>query len=268
MSGGSGGGGSCRWRRASSTAERSRERRLPGEHLVQHDADRVHVRCGARGPAASLLGRHVPRGADDCRGAAVSAALGQPGHAEVGDLDPAVGRDQHVRRLDVAMNDALRVGRSQRTAELLRDPARRPGRNRPAAQTGREALPVHELGDVVETLVSVPDVEDLDDARIVDTGQQLRFALEAAHPDRILGPPWLDHLDRHGPGETTVDAAVDASERPLADHGEELIAPVQGTTGQIRCSWHKGDRWLDPEVDPTPHDREWPACPRLRRLDG
>jgi len=58
--------------------------------------------------ALDLLRGHVVRRAQKL------PFLGQvrgvhPGDAEIGDLDPVVGRDQDVRRLDVAVDDAVGV---------------------------------------------------------------------------------------------------------------------------------------------------------------
>ena len=54
------------------------------------------------------------------------------GDAEVGDLDAAVGREEDVAGLDVAMDDAPRVRRVERVRDLLPD-ARDGGRWQRAA---------------------------------------------------------------------------------------------------------------------------------------
>ena len=67
------------------------ERHDAGEHLVEHDAERVDVGAGVDREALRLLGREVGGGPHDRAGAgeAVAGAVG-PGDAEVGDL--------HLRR--------------------------------------------------------------------------------------------------------------------------------------------------------------------------
>ena len=91
---------------------RPRERRLSGDHLVQHAAQAVDVapavdsRIGHR-----LLGTHVRRRAERDAGARElgAAALGDRARdAEIGDERLAV-LQQDVLRLDVAVNDALLV---------------------------------------------------------------------------------------------------------------------------------------------------------------
>ena len=132
-----------------------------------------------------------------------------------------------------------RVGAGQRPAELRGDAAGLPGRQRPAAQAGGQALAVDQLRDVVQALGGVADVVDLDDAGVAHPGQQPRLALEGGHPLGIIGPPRLDDLDRHGPRQAPVKALVDAAERALADDRAELVAVVQGAAGQVGGVGHR-----------------------------
>ena len=204
------------------------ERRLAREHLVQDDPDAVDVGRGRRAAAARLLGGHVAGRTDDRGARAVGAALSEPGDAEVAYLHPPLGRDQDVGGLDVTVDHALGVGLRECLAQLLGDPRRLPRSDRAALEPGGEALTVDELGDVEEALVGLADVEDLDDARVTDAREQPRLALEIGCPIGILGPPRLDHLDRDRPLQPAIPAAVHAPERPLADHGVEFVAVVQG----------------------------------------
>jgi hypothetical protein len=162
----------------------------------------------------------------------------QPGDAEVAHLHPPIGRQQDVGRLDVAMHDPLGVRPGQGPAKLGGDAAGLPRRQRPAPQAAGQVLALDELGDVVETLGGMADVVDLDDARVADPRQHLGLAFERRHPLGVLGPPWLDHLDRHRPRQPAVQALVDAPERPLADDGVELVTVVQSASGQVRRVRH------------------------------
>jgi hypothetical protein len=78
-----------------------------GDDLVQDRAERVDV--GALVDDAvvpGLFGRHVSGRTAAIAGALVLAEC----HAPVEDHDLAVGADQDVRRLEVAVDDALAVG--------------------------------------------------------------------------------------------------------------------------------------------------------------
>ena len=82
--------GARRHRRLADLLERDRdgavavERHAPGEHLVEHDADRVEVGLLADRVALRLLGREVLRGAHDRPGLRHVRRAGA-GDAEVGD---------------------------------------------------------------------------------------------------------------------------------------------------------------------------------------
>ena len=137
---GSGGGGSCRWRSASSTAEPPVNGGSPGEHLVEHDAGAVDVgrgrrrarRAPARAPCTAASRRSSPT-------APSRAALGEPRDAEVADLDPSRRGDQDVGRLDVAVDDPLRRARCASARHSCSAIAARLPRRRAAPRRSRSA---------------------------------------------------------------------------------------------------------------------------------
>ena len=217
------------------------ERRASGEHLVEDDAGAVDVRRGGRRDAAGLLRGHVPRRADHRPRGCARGCLGQPRDAEVPDLHPAVGRQHHVRRLDVAVQDSLAVRAAERRAQLRGDGAGLLGGQGPAPQPLGEALALDQLGHVVGPLLGVAEVEHLHDARVVDTREQLRLVLESLDPGAVLGPPGLDHLDGDGPCEAAVAGAVDAAEGALADRGDQLVAAVERSAGEVGCAQHRDE---------------------------
>jgi hypothetical protein len=91
--------------------------------LVQRQGERVDVGLGARRPPLRLLGRHVGEGADDVADRGQGGVVGEVGDTEVHQLRPRLGvlDDLHVLRLDVAMDDAARVGVVERLAEVGAD---------------------------------------------------------------------------------------------------------------------------------------------------
>ena len=142
----------------------------------------------------------------------VSALAGRLGDAEVDHLGrrPAVDeRDQHVRRLDVAVDDPLLVG-------VLDRPADRDEQLQPLA--GRELGFVAVLGDrdAVDQLhheegpagAGGPGVEDFGDVGMVHQGQRLALGLEPG--DDLAG----------------VHAGLDDLERDLAADGRLLLGHV------------------------------------------
>ena len=82
---------------------------LGSQHLHQRQAQRIDIDPGVglgRGRPQEHLWRHVHPGAD--------VAVGD---AEVAELDRAVARQQHIRRLDVVVHDALAVHGSEGVAQ-------------------------------------------------------------------------------------------------------------------------------------------------------
>jgi len=111
----------------------SLERRTPGQHLVEHTAEREDVRAPINRSALRLFRRHVSRRAEDDallrRGQAQRRRvreiriyclrlerLRQP---EVQHLHRAIASHLDVGGLQVAMNDAVLVRRFQRVHDLL-----------------------------------------------------------------------------------------------------------------------------------------------------
>ena len=100
------------------------ERHPTGEALVEHEAERVEVGATVELAAAHLLGRQVLGGAHHhvVAGEVVVGGLEALGDAEVGEQHPAVGRDEDVAGLDVAVHEAGAVGvrraRRRRTAPM------------------------------------------------------------------------------------------------------------------------------------------------------
>ena len=73
-------------------------------------------------PGQGLLGAHVAERPDHVAGAREAEVAGESRQAEVGDPDRAVGVDQEVGRLDVAMEDAQAMGVVQRIGRLDAQP--------------------------------------------------------------------------------------------------------------------------------------------------
>jgi hypothetical protein len=86
-----------------------------GQHLIKNDAETVNVRGRSQLVAVVLLGRHVTRRADDCVGLGQRRRIfiivrrkrrdTEVEHFHNSRLIRAL-RNQNVRRLQIAMNDA------------------------------------------------------------------------------------------------------------------------------------------------------------------
>ena len=99
-------------------------RRPAARQLVERHAQPVDVRPRIA-PAVESLGRQVPQGAQEVAGVGqrlrIAGVVRQP---EVGHPHRPPLVEQEVRRLDVAVDDALGVGIGQRLGRLHADPCR------------------------------------------------------------------------------------------------------------------------------------------------
>ncbi len=94
---------------------------MADQRFVEHDADAIPIAGGREGFPQGLLGGHVAGRADD-RAVRIDGSSQRPtqilGHTEIEQNHAALGRDQHVRGLDVAMQLAPRVQGLQPLYEL------------------------------------------------------------------------------------------------------------------------------------------------------
>ena len=106
-------------------AVRSVEWNLPGDHLVQDDAEGIDVRPRVDPVSLDLFGRHVLGAAHEQAGLGKVFALGLRDvlhEAEVEHFDEvrlvAVLDEEDVRRLEVAVDDAERVCASRKARQI------------------------------------------------------------------------------------------------------------------------------------------------------
>ena len=168
------------------------ERKRRGSHLIEDGAEGEDVGAGVGELSAGLLRRHVRNGADRRAGfREVLAHRGRPfrltccaGSAldlrqtEVEDLGLAAGVDEDVRRLDVTVNDSLRVRRLERVRELNADIEQASDVERAAADPLRERDPFQQFhGDEVLPLELIDRVDSAD-RRMVERRRGACFALK------------------------------------------------------------------------------------------
>jgi hypothetical protein len=92
-------------------------RRLPGEESIEHRAQGIDIGCGALGRAAHLLGAGIVRRQQTLlRKGLVGRGSENPGDPEIQQLRLASRVNQNVGRLDVAVDDQVAVGVSDRVA--------------------------------------------------------------------------------------------------------------------------------------------------------
>ena len=151
--------------------------------------------------------------------------LQQRTEAEVEELDlPAMGQ-QEVRRLDVAVQDAPRVGVGQPVGGLGSKVDHVGGREgAPCLQQGLEGQPLRILhGDEVAVADAI-GIEGPDHVRVIQSAHQLHLALETGERPGASDVSRLENLQGDDPAHHSVRGLVDLAHRTLAEELEDDIA--------------------------------------------
>ena len=221
------------------TRERS-PRELARQQLVGHHAPRELVAAAVEPLGAQLLARHVLRRShDDALGGDHGQVGGRRGarrvdelgvgaarDAEIEDLGRAVGRDEDVLGLDVAMHQARAVGGAEATRDV-EEPGDLLGQGRRGvADEGAQRGALDELHGDERRAVGFPDVVDGHDVRVGEGGGGARLP---HHARRGLGVGHrvVARLAEELHGDATPQPRVvrpeDATHAALADHGFEAV---------------------------------------------
>jgi hypothetical protein len=201
------------------------ERNVARQQLEEHDAERVDVGGGVHRPAARLLGRDVVARPEHGPGLRHALDVERSRDAEVGHLRLAVAVQQHVLRLDVAVNEPGRVREGESATDLRRHLERLPNGQRAAAL---DHLLQVLAGDVLEddelAVVVLAAVDDGNDARVRELRHGARLAAEAL--DRLLVGEVrrVQDLQRDVALEQGIVRAVDARHPSGANELEQLVA--------------------------------------------
>jgi hypothetical protein len=230
------------------------ERRLgveghaPEERLVEHGPDGPHVGLRPRlAPLAQdLLRRHVVRRAHHGAGGRQPRLAGHAlGEAEVGDERPerrAVAGQEHVLRLEVAVDVAVRVGEAHRLRHPEHDlqPLPRAELGPGAGQVG----PLDELHGEPRRAGPRPRVEHAHDPRVVERGQRVDLAREAAALRLGRVRAGEDDLHRRGLARLDVSRPKHGAHAPLGDRGLDAPHAERGRVGRRRTrqAGHAGRR--------------------------
>ena len=209
------------------------ERHVAGEHLEEHDAQRVDVGLRPDRVPERLLGRDVVRRAEHPAVGRQPVLVERAGDPEVRDLRRALDVDEDVLRLDVAVHDVARMRCIERPRDLdgvgdgLRhgQPAEAPD-----ARLERLALDVLEddVGEDLPARIALfPGVDDLDDVGVVELRDGTRLAAESLELVGVPRDVAVHELDRDRPLEDGVERAVDRRHAPRADHRIDAVARVQ-----------------------------------------
>ena len=232
----------------------------------------VGRRADPPGLAPGLLGGHVTGRPHQGSAPGPARLVVEPlGQAEVGDLGDAVGGQEDVRGLQVAVDDPPAVGGVDRVGQGLHQPGRRSDRHRRAGILLGQGAPLDQFQDQVGAAVMLADLEDLDDVGVLEARHGLRLGAEAG-PD--LGPgelPLADHLEGDRAVEPDLPRLVDDAHPAPAQLAEDLMpvdfrpdrwAPERPGRVAPRVIRRRVGRVASRAVDKRPHrpmQRDLPA---------
>ena len=185
------------------------------EELVQEDAQRPNVDHLVVLPSLDHFGGKVVQSA--AQGVAAGGG-GVDRPAEVGDLDLALGADEEVLRLDVAVDDVLLVAVGQGLAEVGNVPGR--GALGEAAAVG-QLLVQFASGTVLEDEVDPLGVEEVaehaEDVAIAQVGLDLDLAAELVLDAGLEQLGLLQDLESNDVLGTLLASQVDGTELAAAE---------------------------------------------------
>ena len=146
--------------------------------------------------------------------------------AEVHEIREVVGRQQHVLRLDVAVDQAICV-RGVQSRRHLRDDRRRPPRLQRAVrpQLVLQAGAVDQAHVDVQRPVDVAEVVHGDDVRFLQPCRHPGLPPETLLIALVCGHLRTQHLHRHHPFLDGVIRAIDLAHTADTDQGAQLIRP-------------------------------------------
>ncbi len=203
------------------------ERALPGEDLVEDQAERVDVAARRDLSTGELFRRHVGRRARAERFA------GGAGQAEVGQTDFAGAVEHHVGRLEIAVDHAALVRGGEPGADLTRDLERAILRKAAdAPQQRREIFAVDVLHRQEGAAVELVDVIDAADVRVRHLPRHAHFGVELRQPRRIAIDVRGKELQRDGLPELQIVGAVDLAHAAAAAPLDDPVAPAQERAGR------------------------------------
>jgi hypothetical protein len=130
------------------------------------------------------------------------------------------------------MDDALRVRRFQRLANLLRDGQRLVQGDRALRDTIRERRALDEFHHQRADPVRVFEAVDVRDVRMVERGQHLRFAAEPREAVGVVRHLREQDLDRDLAMQVRIARPIDFAHAPGAQQGNDFVRAETSAGGE------------------------------------
>ena len=200
-------------------ARAARERRLAGQQFIKHRAQAIDIRARRQTAATfRLLGRDVGRRSEDGECASdPGVALDQLGETEVTEQRLAASIEQHVARLDVAMQDAALMRVMHRARELHHEFSGVANSGPPELLDSiRQRAALRQLHAEEMAAVILPDLVDEDDVWMMKASGGLRFHTEPLDEFRRGEGSHRNDLERDRPVEAALPRPIHQPMPPRA----------------------------------------------------
>jgi hypothetical protein len=207
-----------------------------GEHFVQKAAERPDIGPRINAIAHCLFGTHIGDGANEraffgtskCLSEIRSAerridTLRQRRDAEVQHFDRSRVGELDVRRLQVAMDNALSMRRFERCRDCGRTPQRFAQEHRPSEQALLQRLAFDELEHQNRSVVEFENIEEGADVRMADLREQPPFALESRETIGVADESPPQHLERNVSPQPCIAGAIDLAHGAITEQTDNLI---------------------------------------------
>jgi hypothetical protein len=142
---------------------------------------------------------------------------------EVHDLDAAIGGEQHVLGLEIAVHDAVPVSGVQRLGELEEDLERPRGRQASIRQRGAERDASHELAREVQLAVDLLERVDRRDCGMGQRRGGACLACQALARAGVAAERARQHLQRDGAAQAIVAGGVHHAHAAAADFLADFV---------------------------------------------
>ena len=147
---------------------------------------------------------------------------------EVQHLHGPVRAQLDVRRLEIAMDDALLVRGFKRVRDLFRDQQRFVDRDRPACNALRQIVAFDQFHHQGANTAGLFEAVDVRDIRMVQGRERLCLAGEPGQPVGVAGECVRQDFERDVTIQFRVAGAVDQPHPTLANVGDDLVDTESG----------------------------------------
>ena len=202
------------------------KRQPPGEALVEHTGERVHVRAGVYGPSGvEALGGHIRRSSRCDIGERQATGTGLMNESEINQVHKIFADHQQVRRLHIAVHQPGLVRRIQRCGNLFDHPHGLLRTHRPIALENLVQIDaVDDRHHQIQAPVELTGLVDRDDVRAGQPGRRVGLAAKSLLK-ALLGSQFrLQQLDGHITAQRGVVGPIDRAHTALTELFEKPIA--------------------------------------------